>query len=225
MIEIDIEERFKNKIDEIWERENFKIINLQQFGYSVQKNLAIQSILFVGINPSNSDNSFKKEFYYSPQDASHHKYFKKFNDVSKKVNLHWTHVDLLFIRKTEQKMIERIEQDYGQTGMDFISEQLNISKEIIELSQPKIIVVNNTLARKYLGEKSKYYCGFQFTFNHELGTYLICNSKKLENVPVFFTSMLTGQRALDNGSYERLIWHIQFVLNKLNDLNHSPNCP
>jgi hypothetical protein len=26
--------------------------------------------------------------------------------------------------------------------------------------------------------------------------------------------MLTGQHALDNGSYERLKWHIKFVLDK-----------
>jgi len=37
----------------------------------------------------------------------------------------------------------------------------------------------------------------------------------LKNVPIFFTSMLTGQRALDNGSFERLIWHINFVLGKI----------
>lgn len=29
-----------------------------------------------------------------------------------------------------------------------------------------------------------------------------------------FGSMLTGQRALDNFSYERLIWHIHGALNK-----------
>jgi hypothetical protein len=34
----------------------------------------------------------------------------------------------------------------------------------------------------------------------------------LENIPIFFTSMLTGQRALDKGSYARLIWHIKYAL-------------
>jgi hypothetical protein len=30
-----------------------------------------------------------------------------------------------------------------------------------------------------------------------------------KEVPVFFTSMLSGQRALDRRSYERLVWHIK----------------
>lgn len=28
-------------------------------------------------------------------------------------------------------------------------------------------------------------------------------------IPLFFSGMLTGQRALDNGSFERLKWHIK----------------
>jgi hypothetical protein len=55
---------------------------------------------------------------------------------------------------------------------------------------------------------------FDFEFDENLGTHKIVNNSELENVPVFFTSMLSGQRALDNGSYQRLIWHIKYVLNK-----------
>jgi len=57
---------------------------------------------------------------------------------------------------------------------------------------------------------------FGFEFDDEIGTYRIIKNDKLKHTPVFFTSMLTGQRALDLGSYERLIWHILFVLKKLN---------
>jgi hypothetical protein len=56
---------------------------------------------------------------------------------------------------------------------------------------------------------------FEFEFRDEFGTNVITNEPILKNVPIFFTSMLTGQRALDNGSYERLIWHMKFVLEKL----------
>ncbi|MEK7256563.1 MAG: hypothetical protein AAB316_17540, partial [Bacteroidota bacterium] len=36
-----------------------------------------------------------------------------------------------------------------------------------------------------------------------------------EDIPVFFTSMLAGQRALDKGSFERLKWHLKWVKDKI----------
>ncbi|MEY3784343.1 MAG: hypothetical protein RLZZ230_665 [Candidatus Parcubacteria bacterium] len=36
-----------------------------------------------------------------------------------------------------------------------------------------------------------------------------CYTGMEKKVPVFFTSMLSGQRALDRWSYERLVWHIK----------------
>jgi hypothetical protein len=123
----------------------------------------------------------------------------------------------LFLRETNQKNIESI---YSQkNGVDFIFQQLLISKEIIELSKPKVIIVNNSLARKYLGfEKNNdidVWMGLKFKFDETIGTYRVVNNENLKNTPIFFTSMLTGQRALDKGSLERLIWHIKFVLEKL----------
>ena len=100
---------------------------------------------------------------------------------------------------------------------------MEISKQIIEEAKPKIIVVNNSLARRFLGfdkgEKNEqvYYewIGFDFKFDDDIGTHRIINNEMLNGTPVFFTSMLTGQRALDNGSYERLIWHINYVKGRL----------
>lgn len=56
--------------------------------------------------------------------------------------------------------------------------------------------------------------GWNFEFCTELGTHKIIRHKTLNGTPVFFTSMLSGQRALDNGSKERLIWHIGKILNQ-----------
>lgn len=52
-----------------------------------------------------------------------------------------------------------------------------------------------------------------FKWDEELGTYTYKNN------PFFFSSMLTGQRALDNGSFERLVWHIKKVKSKLEKSN------
>lgn len=51
-------------------------------------------------------------------------------------------------------------------------------------------------------------------FDKSIGTHNIVNNVDLKGTPVFFT-MRTGQRALDNGSYDRLVWHINYVLEKM----------
>src|SRR5699024_10216291 len=142
-------------------------------------------------------------------------YFRRFVDISQKTGVKWSHWDLLFFRETKQRYIDKlIKKDYG---IDFIKEQLEISKRIISMSRPKIIVVSNTKARRFMrNKKSRLYMGSEFEFDEGLGTYIIINDDVLAGTPVFFTSMLTGQRALDNGSYERLVWHINFVLEKTN---------
>ena len=33
-----------------------------------------------------------------------------------------------------------------------------------------------------------------------------------KRIPVFFSGMLSSAHALDNGSYERLLWHIKHVM-------------
>ena len=103
----------------------------------------------------------------------------------------------------------------SKNGYDFCRAQDLISKEIIELAKPKVIIVNNTLAREWLTNKNFNTDCFECRFDQTIGTYRIVNNSMLEDIPIFFTSMLTGQRALDNGSYERLIWHINLVLDKL----------
>ena len=135
--------------------------------------------------------------------------------------MRWSHIDLLFVRWTNQKEVEQIMSE--KNGVEFLWKQLLISKQIIEESNPKIIVVNNSFARKLLGfDKSikngqvfDIWMGFDFKFDNKIGTYRITNNEILNGTPVFFTSMLTGQRALDNGSYERLIWHINYVKDRV----------
>lgn len=120
--------------------------------------------------------------------------------------MQWSHFDLLFLRETNQNNIKQMHNDI--LGREFLNEQLKISKKVIENSQPKIIVISNAFARDLF----LYECKFETFFDDTIGTHSIINNTQLEGTPVFFTSMLTGQRALDNGSYERLIWHIKEVL-------------
>ena len=187
-------------------------------------------ILFVGLNPSIPEKERKEtmhsegiSLFYSHDKANGHPYFRRFIEVaeniteSTKTEINWGHIDLLYMRVTNQGKIGDLVWGKGkEKGREFIEDQLKISKrvltEIIDKANPKVIVVNNSLAREFLGleasedDKKDVWLGFQFDWDKEIGTYTH------KGIPVFFTSMLTGQRALDNGSYKRLIWHIEFAL-------------
>jgi len=216
---INIKERFESQVKEIWTNEKFLDIyrNVLSRGYVMPDKVITDSILFIGINPSYSEKEVKKnENILEPKILP---YFEKFKDISEKIKIIDTHTDLLFFREREQKYIDYLLK--SKIGIDFIYQQLMISKQIIILSKPKVIVVSNTKAREFMGfdknlERTQgVWMDLDFEFDENLGTHKIVNDSDLENVPVFFTSMLSGQRALDNGSYQRLIWHIKYVLNKL----------
>lgn len=184
------------------------------------KQIHSDSIVFIGINPSLSQNEKNRlenslieiEFYDNYDSEKLHKYFNKFEEIANTLNVKWAHLDLLYIRETNQKVVENIIN--SEKGLNFIYEQLLISKniidKIIEQSNPLVFVVNNTLARKFLGkDKNKekdIWIGYDFIWDEQIGTY------RYKNIPFFFTSMLTGQRALDKGSFERLVWQIKRTL-------------
>ncbi len=126
----------------------------------------------------------------------------------------WTHIDLLVFLERNQAYIHKtlFKVDYG---LAFILAQLDIAKKRLEYLHPKIILVSNTMARELLGKNKHTVKGedlavwMGFDFDAELGTFRIVNNEHLEGTPVFFSSMLSGQRALDNVSKERLVWHMK----------------
>ena len=222
MSEFSVKEKFEFKIREVWANQNYIDIDVIKRGFSVQDIIKKNSIMFVGINPSYDQNKIDEnlEFYTVSQIGKSHPYFNKFKEIAANAKHHWTHLDFLFFKETNQKYVELLEKSIN--GPEFIMKQLEISKEILIEAKPKILIVSNTKARKFTGfEKNKeqtqgVWMGFDFQFDDNFGTYKIINNLELENTPVFFTSMLTGQRAIDNGSFERLKWHINFVIKQLN---------
>lgn len=229
---LSIKKDFKQELENLWNNPRFSEIEVVKRGYGLHEEIIKNSILFIGINPSfakNSKREHKSYFINLDQDAKSssqgkvYTYFKKFVDITSRINedekitqhMEWSHMDLLFFRETKQDYINKLMKE--NEGTEFISEQLKIAKKIILKSNPKLIVVSNTKARDFLKTKNEEISmGFDFKFDKVLGTEKIINEPILNNVPIFFTSMLTGQRALDKGSYERLIWHMKFVLEKLN---------
>jgi hypothetical protein len=131
----------------------------------------------------------------------------------------WTHIDVLVFRETNQKYIDILSQD--PKGLSFVYEQVMIAKERILNIQPKVIVVCNTKARELIG-KNRFidakgiehgvWMDFKFEFDMEYGSYRSTNVPELEHTHFIFSSMLSGQRALDLGSRERMVWQIGRIL-------------
>jgi hypothetical protein len=215
---LEIENLISGKLTELWaefgENDFAKIPPLSVS--EIPKN----SIIFIGLNPSLSENErtrllqsdVKIEFYkHNSEKENNHKYFHKFIEIAKETKQTWGHFDLLYIRETKQENVAKFMGT--EQGLDFIFKQIEISKSILEKviaeTNPKLFIVNNTLSRKFLGKDKKnnnnIWMDLNFVWDNNIGTY------RYKNIPFYFTSMLTGQRALDIGSYERLIWQIKLV--------------
>lgn len=196
------------------------------------------SILFVGCNPSFSKkafpkilsghkyenidklinflkwDNFSKDIKNVDESISLEKlsiekyaYFKPLKDIADKIKLPFEHIDLFLYRQTNQADFKMHIFENGKINK-FGIDQIDLFKKIVSYIQPKVIVVANAFASQTIKEQLK---DLIKPFDEEKGVnFFIINNKK---VPIFFTSMITGQRALDNNSKERLIWHIKQVIN------------
>ncbi len=232
---INIETNYKELVLKIWDKyKSLKILNEPNHEYRkyplLPKTLEKNNLLFIGINPNAPMVSdFEKPiFFYPPLDkkVKDIPYYEKIKEIAKYCNnADWSHLDMLFIRERQQSIIAEL----CKKKVDFINAQLNISFDIIEKLQPKIIIVQNALVTEFFGKmKSKHLKfnkiwrgydlffekdisrGMESTFDHKIGTYRI-NIGGIKT-PIIFSSMLSGQRALDIGSMERLKWQIKFIL-------------
>lgn len=232
---VDVQSLIETELNEIWQKSQYKdhsddqIREVIQRGFVAHSPIPSNALVFVGINPSfgndqvsvvsESEGKWGVFQALEQKDNPYQRYFSKFETIAKEVNEAWTHIDMLYFRETKQGFVENLLKD--KSGRQFIEEQLDLTKKIIEAISPKILVVSNTAARNFLivkNEDVKEYFGYKFVFDNNFGTHILelaSNDGKTKKIPTFFTSMLTGQRALDNGSFQRLQWHIKFALDKL----------
>ncbi len=224
---MNIQNLVEDKLNNLWEE--FEKEDFCEFSPNSILEVPNDGIIFIGLNPSLIEkvkkqliekNDIKCNFHKLIYDKNkEYRYFKKFFDVSEKTDLNWGHIDILYNRDTSQKNIEKLSKQ--ERGKEFLTKQFEITRDVldklIDKNNPRIFVVTNALARDFLGkyhkqkpdEKTNHRIGYDFIWNEELGTYFYNNN------PFFFTSMLTGQRSLDNGSYKRLIWHINLIKNRM----------
>lgn len=191
------------------------------------------SVIFMGLNPSFSDkglrkvikgekhlSSFTNHFFLSKNFNSkikrtilevealaiqRHDYFSKFREIGREQVFKWNHVDLFFIRNTNQKAIEK--EFKNAKNSVFFQNQMISSITYALGFKPKVIVVCNGFASAILKQR---YCAM-LQFDSRVGAYKFGNKKR--SPYVIFSGMLTGGRALDNGSYASLKWHLNLILN------------
>jgi len=196
-----------------------------------------RDILFIGCNPSTGEKTYfdheehkllrSWKYAKSKKDCRDRlvaieqksrtisKFFKKFIKIKEEFSLlglreiSWGHIDLFFYRDTSQDHFKKFIMGDSKKGIlnEFGEKQLSIAVDLINYISPKLIVVANSFASDMLSKKLNI---SDSQFNEDTGYHIITINGK--DTIIFFSSMLTGRRALDNRSFERLKWHIRQAL-------------
>jgi hypothetical protein len=209
---------FKKQIDDIWSDKAYADLEETKIPPFSPLFAKKNALLIIGLNPSLSEED-KKTFSRNPNkewqpydqhedEKKNHRYFRRFPNLANGTGLEWTHIDLLFFRKTSSDNAKWL----WNNCKDFITKQLELSIDWIIETDPKVIVVNNAFASDMIKEyaTTRYEI---LDFDDKKGVHYFCYNGK--NVPIFFSRMIEGPSPMDNGSFQRLNWHIRFVLNKI----------
>lgn len=216
MGKVSVKSEFGKEIKDILDSTTYQDMPFIDRGFVCIDVIPHDAILFIGLNPSYPKGSLPSDIDFYSLKEQKNEYKPYFGKLEKIGQSDWSHMDMLYVRETSQKAVIDILNQ--KVGLEFICKQLEVSKKILEAAKPKLLVVCNTQAATFLGKNKsnnkQVWMGYDFKFDEVIGTHRITNEdSSLNNIPVFFTSMLSGQRALDNGSFERLKWHIKFALN------------
>ena len=138
-------------------------------------------------------------------------YFKKFNHIAQQLNINIAHIDLFPVRETSQKLVAKLLSQ----NQDFTNACFEIFLSALKQFSPRVIIIENSFIRDLLINSShpeirNYFPSYDFkSFKlSEVGTPI-----NKYGMAVYYTSMLTGQRAIDLGSYNRLLWSLSKFLN------------
>lgn len=132
-------------------------------------------------------------------------YFGAFNKFIEDTQLpSWTSVDIFAVKHTDQSLVKQV-LGLDDKWTDFANKQFQIFMELLAMIDPPVIVVPNAYASRKLHVKLNV---------SEMSPEYGCHFMPLNGrqVPIFFSSMLTGQRAMDVYSRERLIYQVRKMI-------------
>ena len=158
----------------------------------------------------NKDYNFFIDSNYEPENDIH---YAKFYEIGRKLNSpHWTALDLLYIRNSNQTEVEEIIKT--ELGENFIVEQMRLTFDILFDINPKIVIVSNNGAVKLINSFAKK-IGLTVELPSELNGFIY----KINNIP-FITlesKYLGSQRWCnrdkkeDNKRFNKLISEIERI--------------
>jgi hypothetical protein len=210
---------FNDRIEDLWHEYKGKYkLTISPLLYSEPEK---GGMLSIGINPSFIDKGIAKREKYDfanikqnkkaiitghEDTVKHYKFFAPYRKISRKLHLLYAHIDLFYYRSSQNEL-KKVIFDNKRLN-NFAYKQLKISQHIINYINPRIIVVINALARDILkGKKGDVSSTIQVgEFNETYGTYLIKIAGKE------YSTFFTGYMSIDEGTLERLQWHIKYVL-------------
>lgn len=222
-----INQKINQKIKDLWTR--YYGSSDEVYAPLFYNDFKTNSLLFIGMNPSFSERAFKTIFKGTEHEGMDPISFFKWSNISsnddlidqcammdkqaftnyslyfgrpiamsKAVGLPWEHLDLFLYRETSQSsFMQRIHD--GKELNQFALDQLAVFEDALAQVQPKCIVVSNAFGSELF--RSQF--ADDLKWDDDRGFHWFKNS-----TPIFFSSMLSGQRSLDRWSYERLVWHV-----------------
>ena len=178
--------------------------------YDIIDKVQKDGLLLVGINPS-FDENFVGPCANVVRDSDNggyqHPYFVKPKKLNEDIGIsRFSHVDMFSVRTRHQYVVQAIVND--PDSREFVEEQLGLFRKIVNGASPRAIVVVNALA-SHLIRTGRALGALDYDDVLGVAMYKIGDKR----VPVFYSGMLSGAHAVDNGSFDRLIWHIKYVLN------------
>ncbi len=159
-----MKEKVENKLKEIWKKYKGKfesdevscLIDRSYVYATPEKN----TILITGINPSYVESKKEEKLNtYTLSSAKHSHYTRIRNLVN--CTYYSAYLDLFYFRNTSQSLIAKILKE--KNGVEFLADQLAVTKETIEWIQPKVILVLNKGAWAFYGlNPSSVWMGYEF---------------------------------------------------------------
>lgn len=203
------EETYKKRIETVFDeyKEKIKDSELTEIlkrNYVWSKVDSSAKILICGINPS-----YRKEDILEPYPFNFNEvcqtdsYYKTRYDLLPKSHAQKaTYIDMLVQRHSNQKDLLKFCSKKNKFGIDFIAQQLEITKEVIEHIQPTLILVFNRFAsnfwglhpkRKADGKFDNIWLGYTFEDNND-GSYTIKKEMQKESIGNKIETTLAGTK-------------------------------
>lgn len=197
------------EIIEIWNE--YKERKFCEYNPILPATIKTNGLLFVGLNPSIRKNCSPNEYdgnldsYGFPPATDG--YFGKFWRIAERTgfNENWSHFDLLFFRGF-QTYVKEVMKDKITNGDIFIAKQLELSRKLLEQSQPQLIVICNKLAVEFTGKNRKVIKGITYGEWLDLKPEIINNHHTIKGIPIIFSKQ--PNRFFSNIEMEELITQI-----------------